>query len=482
MIRRALGAATVMLLVAGVALVAEWRRDPTFRHEDHAPLFPGSCTTCHVGPIDPAQSFWPNPATCASCHDGEIQPKVTWTPRTQPPVSNVRFVHQQHRVATQDSVACASCHVQGDPKGEVHVSRAVQCVSCHAPGRGHLEIGDLECSTCHYPLAEVKRLTPSAIAKFPVPLSHQVPEFSRGGHAGLAMLAKPGGGTLVNPSCATCHAQNFCMQCHVNAPEVPAIQALAPDERSLVHVAVLEAPPSHAAPSFASAHRTAAAKDPRSCATCHTQPSCTACHVGALPKAVRQMPMPAPTRATGAIVHRDLPVSHTAAFREGHASEAGATPRQCSTCHVRQDCLSCHRPDPARPSGRGAYHTGDFLTRHPAAAYARQATCSDCHNAQQFCASCHRQSGLGGGNTLGGPTYHDANPAFFVGHGQAARQSLESCVSCHAERDCTACHSAQGGRRFSPHGPGFDPERLRRRNPEMCIACHGRAIPTRGAP
>ena len=33
---------------------------------------------------------------------------------------------------------------------------------------------------------------------------------------------------------------------------------------------------------------------------------------------------------------------------------------------------------------------------------------------------------------------------------------------------------------ITPHGPGFDPERLRRRNPEMCIACHGRAIPTRG--
>jgi hypothetical protein len=50
-------------------------------------------------------------------------------------------------------------------------------------------------------------------------------------------------------------------------------------------------------------------------------------------------------------------------------------------------------------------------------------------------------------------------------------------VSCHAERDCLTCHSALGGRRFNPHGPGFDPERLRRRNPQMCSACHGAAIP-----
>ena len=72
--------------------------------------------------------------------------------------------------------------------------------------------------------------------------------------------------------------------------------------------------------------------------------------------------------------------------------------------------------------------------------------------------------------------YHDAKQSFSVGHGQAARQNLESCVSCHAERDCVSCHSATGGRRYNPHGPGFDAERLRRKNPEMCLACH-RSMP-----
>jgi hypothetical protein len=175
------------------------------------------------------------------------------------------------------------------------------------------------------------------------------------------------------------------------------------------------------------------------------------------------------------VIERLAPTSHTSLFREGHGSEAGASPRSCSTCHVRQDCLACHRGENGQQDG---YHPANYLTRHPSAAYTRQVSCGDCHNTQQFCASCHKQAGLGGGNTLGGATYHDGKAAFFVGHGQAARQSLESCVSCHAERDCTACHSALGGRRFSPHGPGFDAERMRRRNPEMCMACHGRAIPT----
>ena len=41
----------------------------------------------------------------------------------------------------------------------------------------------------------------------------------------------------------------------------------------------------------------------------------------------------------------------------------------------------------------------------------------------------------------------DANPAFLLGHGKAARQELETCVSCHVERDCLTCHAAVGGRR-----------------------------------
>jgi predicted CXXCH cytochrome family protein len=76
-----------------------------------------------------------------------------------------------------------------------------------------------------------------------------------------------------------------------------------------------------------------------------------------------------------------------------------------------------------------------------------------------------------------GSGYHDASRFFLGGHGKAARQGLETCVGCHVERDCLACHSAAGGRRFSPHGPGFDGSRLKRKNPEVCTACHGTAIP-----
>ena len=64
----------------------------------------------------------------------------------------------------------------------------------------------------------------------------------------------------------------------------------------------------------------------------------------------------------------------------------------------------------------------------------------------------------------------------LTGAGEAllepARQALESCVSCHVERECLTCHSQVRGRGFSPHGPGFDGERLKRKNPGLCVACH----------
>ncbi|PYP64618.1 MAG: hypothetical protein DMD37_01975 [Gemmatimonadetes bacterium] len=174
-----------------------------------------------------------------------------------------------------------------------------------------------------------------------------------------------------------------------------------------------------------------------------------------------------------AIAGRQPPAAHGANFADRHAGPASAASTTCAGCHVRADCLECHRPQAAAAPG---YHPVGFLARHPAAAYARETSCSDCHNVGSFCSSCHAASGLVARRTLRGG-YHDAKQFFVAGHGQAARQSLETCVACHVERDCLTCHSAVGGRHINPHGPGFDASRLRRKNPEVCTACHGTAIP-----
>jgi hypothetical protein len=452
---------------------------PAFEHAEHVPLFPGSCTTCHLGAADSSAPFWPDPARCTACHDGVVQPRVVWTPPGTVPPSNLRFTHPAHRAATADSVRCMQCHTLAD-SGRTVVRRLVsQCMDCHQPGKEHLSVANEQCGTCHLPLAEARGLSRDAVARFPVPEWHKTKGFGLGGHGELAEAKGADGRTTVAPSCATCHARDFCVNCHVNAPEIAAIRALAPDDRSLVHGFSFAAPASHSASNFVAAHGREAARNPASCASCHTQSSCATCHVGSsLPRPVTAMPQPGSGRAAGAQVTRRPPASHVASFREGHGREASAAPRTCATCHVQTDCLSCHRVEESQRARGGDYHPAGFLVRHPSAAYARQTTCGDCHNYQQFCVSCHAQAGLSAGRTLGSSSFHDGRAAFIVGHGQAARQSLESCVSCHVERDCTACHSSVGrGFRFNPHGPGFDPNRLRRRNPEMCIACHGLAIP-----
>ncbi len=216
-------------------------------------------------------------------------------------------------------------------------------------------------------------------------------------------------------------------------------------------------------------HGTDVRKDAETCATCHTRNSCLECHIGN-PDVAKDIPVATAENPGLAEVKRKPPASHQGGFRTRHATLAAAAPQNCASCHVRSDCLSCHRADAA--SGTPGFHPAGFLAKHPAAAYSRENSCSECHNTAVFCADCHKAAGL---ITAGRPLrggYHDGKQFFLAGHGQAARQSLESCVGCHAERDCLQCHSALGSRRFNPHGPGFDAARLKQRNAEMCLTCH----------
>jgi hypothetical protein len=486
--RRLLPLVAGTAIVAGTMLAAPYIRDndDRFQHAKHATLFP-SCTTCHTGVIDSGSAMWPEPAQCASCHDGIVKPRVTWDASTGPNPDNLRFTHGMHHVAVMASsradstlvTRCESCHTaEGAPRMAVQHAVVGRCLDCHNLRQPHLELPSQACASCHVRLTEARQLTANEIANFPRPRSHDVPDFTAGGHGRQARV--PGvasGPQAIAASCATCHARNLCLACHVNAPEQPTIMALAIDDRVPASPQLTRtAPPSHHEPDFLRRHGQHAERAPASCATCHTRESCASCHVNALPRSIERLPSAAaPGRAPGAHVRRTPPSSHTEEFRERHATDAGARPQSCETCHTRASCLECHRPDATK---QDRYHAEGFLTRHPSAAYGRQVSCSDCHNPAQFCQACHQKSGLVATARLGGKGYHDAFRGFSLGHGQAARQSLESCAGCHAERDCTACHSAVGaGFRFSPHGPGFNAARMRAKNPSLCAACHGLAIP-----
>jgi hypothetical protein len=471
------------LLAAAVGIGLRQAPTPAFDHGKHAKLFV-ACTTCHAGLELAGAGAFPPPSACATCHDGAPLARVPWQPRGGPRVSNLRFDHLRHaglRRARGDTTGtCADCHAdRGAGWMQVRAPSAPQCLSCHTPGRTeHFSAPDSACATCHLPLARATTLPPERVARFPAPPSHRAAGFLGTGAGGHGVLSSgSAGGGRVAASCATCHARDFCASCHVNAPEVSSIQALEPDPRSLTLRHELKAPAGHAAKDFEERHGALAGRSGASCATCHTRESCFACHRAQAPSAALALFAAGPGRGEGAKTTRRAPRSHTPEWSARHGPMAAASMRSCAGCHTRDSCLSCHVPDPAR---RGSYHPAGYLTRHPADAYSRSSSCADCHNTGEFCQTCHAQAGLSARRTLlGAAGYHDGNRQFFVGHGQAARQALESCVSCHVERDCLTCHSVVKGRGFNPHGPGFDPERMLRKNPQLCIACHGTAIPRR---
>jgi hypothetical protein len=475
----------VAAITAGAlaAPLAAHAQQTGFPHAAHAKVFV-RCATCHAGILVAGAPVFPPATACASCHDGTTVARVGWQLRTGPRISNLHFDHQVHaagRARRGDSTACADCHEdRGAGWMQVRAPVAAQCVACHAgPGSSHLSLPDTACATCHLPLARAVTLTTAQIAKFPAPPSHQSPGFmTPAGHGALAQHSAGGGHIAQN--CATCHAREFCAACHVDAPEQPTIQALAPDKRSLALPHVLKAPATHAQPDFETHHGALAGSSGASCRTCHTQESCLVCHRGEAPAAALALYHAGPGRAAGAQTKAAKPASHIAGWKTQHGTVASASMRSCTSCHAREECLTCHVPDPSK---RGSYHPAAYLTRHPVDAYARSSSCNDCHNTGQFCQTCHQQSGLTSRRTLlGAAGYHDGNRQFFLGHGQAARQSLESCVSCHAERDCLTCHSVVKGRSFNPHGPGFNAAQMLKKNPQLCIACHGTAIPRTTGP
>ena len=480
---RAGALAVVVLLLAGAAALAE-----PFDHWQHRKLFT-SCSTCHIGAKGAGGPLFPAAADCASCHDGKVEKQVTYAPRSAPLPSNLRFAHDVHvreyarekGVPADTAAACFQCHAEKDGAEWMKVQRAMvgNCFDCHDIDTAHFDAPAEACATCHMPLAEARALPETRIATWEAPKNHDAPDFQEK-HGELAKGGTIGGQQYgVSPACATCHARDFCAACHVNAPEEPIIQALQPDRRSLAMKAgEMKAPASHAQPNFVMSHgHDLDGGSIKRCSVCHTGNSCQECHV-VPPSEVRLLPVAGPGRGTGAKVTRARPVTHGRDFTDGHGPIADASPRNCAGCHTLEQCIDCHRPNQA---SMASYHPADFVSRHPVAAYSRETSCQDCHNQGQFCQSCHVEAGLRSSGQLGTKgNFHDASPTFVAGHGQAARQSLESCASCHSENDCLSCHSAVGGRRFNPHGPGWDGEKMRKSNPQKCTACHGLAIP--GAP
>ena len=159
---------------------------------------------------------------------------------------------------------------------------------------------------------------------------------------------------------------------------------------------------------------------------------------------------------------------HATGYAKAHGRAAAAGEMQCAGCHAQKFCADCHGGEKAARR----YHPGNFVATHAPQAYGRETNCSGCHNAQAFCRDCHAQAGLAVKNSAQrSATYHNARPQWLLQHGQAARQDLATCATCHQQTYCMQCHS-QLGSRINPHGPGFDAARMSAKNSQTCLVCH----------
>lgn len=489
-------ARSLIALLLPAALFAQDQPAQPFPHARHARFFP-TCVGCHAGVTagDAARTF-PSTAVCANCHDGTIRSRVAWTPPPPRGAGLLAFSHATHLSSAAD-VGCVRCHAV-DTTAWMNVARPVQdtCRGCHqhsAPA--HLDDAN-KCATCHRPLAAATALTEARILSLPRPPSHALPDWIGGRHGPVA--------SMPSANCATCHARESCMRCHVNATTQPVIRALPSDARVARTVAgrapSYPTPSTHHTANFTLTHAAAARAEPMYCANCHARSSCETCHTGngasdilrqlpdarsatapgvqlrrapASPAASPVVPAPRGLAALAAQPHARDTVTrrvrvHPAGFDRAHGPAAAAGELNCTGCHGQSFCANCH----AAERNTRRYHPADFLATHAPQAYAREVDCAGCHSTQVFCRSCHLQSGIAPrASSQRSTTYHNGTSQWLLQHGRAARQDLPSCTACHQQTYCMQCHSDNGSR-INPHGPGFDAERMRSRNPQLCLRCH----------
>ncbi len=474
----------IAAFMAAAPARAQRGAEPPFPHERHARLFP-SCQSCHAGTsTGDAAGSMPSEASCGECHNGSDESAVAWR-RPQKGPGLLRYSHRDHdREVDSTGRACATCHgASGGRRMDVRRAEPPACLGCHTHRATSHLADDNRCAACHVALAAATGLSDEKIRSLPRPVSHEGRDFATFHSAPSAIAAA---------SCAVCHARESCARCHVNAASQPIIAALARDTRVARLVSgrpvTYPVPADHLGDTFPFNHGPAARGQPARCAACHARPSCTTCHTGSGgADAIARMPVAERGGAPGVLLRLEadrlrvfalrLPALspdtgarrgvrvHEQDFEKAHGTRAAAGAASCSGCHAQEFCSACHAGE-----GTRRFHPANFSQRHAADSYGRESDCASCHNAELFCRSCHRESGLATSGRLD-VAFHNAQPQWLLQHGRAARQGMQSCSSCHVQRDCLACHSTTGWG-VNPHGPDFRSARLADRNATQCLMCH----------
>jgi hypothetical protein len=312
------------------------RADTEFMHAPH--LDAASCEDCHTG-IDKAttlaQRHLPTKEKCAECHDDKREGP---SPQSIPP-ARLSFSHAAHLPKITAKEKCGVCHVKLPEMGEPRVGPSMEaCTSCH---KHQLDYDQGRCRPCHL---DMRGLEP---AKY----------FT---HAGDWKRLH---GTLAKPSaesCAQCHDQTYCSECHAatTTPARPSIVFPERVERDFIHRG-----------DYVSRHMIEAQANPASCQKCHGPKFCEACH--------EQQNLQGVLLSGGRNPHPAGWMDQ--ASGEFHGDSARRNAASCAACHdqpaSQNACVACHR---VGGSG-GNPHPPNWSSRHDTDDIGKNAMCRACH-------------------------------------------------------------------------------------------------------
>jgi hypothetical protein len=307
-----------------------------------------ACLSCHEEIYDAKTMdgrYLPPEAKCLECHkEKKAQGECGFCHRDAAhPVSypkverTLRLSHVDHIDRVKED--CARCHQRLRELTDVGttVPPMSTCTGCHEHAT---ELGAGQCNGCH---VDLRRFPLRPVAQF----SHRGNFVQQHGPTARATAE----------SCAQCHDQTFCADCHARTVglrvEVKFPEAVTTD---FIHRA-----------DFVSRHAIEARADETTCQRCHGQSFCEACHVeqSLTPQAANprsphppDFSFPGSSNSHGPLARRDITA--------------------CASCHdqgARSNCVTCHKVGGVG----GDPHPVGWANQHPRADIQRIPMCSTCH-------------------------------------------------------------------------------------------------------
>jgi hypothetical protein len=320
-------------------------RDPAYVFP-HSPHVDGdvSCLECHSNILSSKElaanvrhvMLPSNPSkveACSGCHDTD--PSVQTPNRTT--AFRVRFDHSAHLKKVKD---CKACHQELPEVGdvEVKVPPMAACTSCHEHQKAFAEA---RCTPCH---VDLKGYLPKTAFR------HEGDWLRTHGQ-----LAKPTAQT-----CAACHDQTSCAECHAAQTVAARPSVIFPEEvdKAFIHRG-----------DYVARHTVEARANGASCRTCHGSAFCNACHTAqGVTDTATNVRDPHPTGwAT------DKGTSHF------HGDAARRDILSCAGCHdngAAATCVGCHQVGGVG----GNPHPATFLRKHDSDDRGHNSMCAACHH------------------------------------------------------------------------------------------------------